>query len=63
MTLPEEIKIKIIDDSGKTVKGLIVELRISSGSKNDYSILSDKTRDDGQSIITKENFIGQFKDH
>ncbi len=63
MDLPESIEIQVHDKSRRPVEGIIIEVKVKSGTKNPYIILSPKTDSDGKTTITKQDFIGQFKDH
>jgi len=63
MNLPESIGIEVKDKSGRPIEGIIIEIRIESGTKNSYKILSPKTGLDGKTQITRSDFIGQFEDH
>ena len=63
MELPESINVQVEDDSGNGVEGIIVQLKVEAGTKNPYTILSPKTDINGKALISKNDFIGQFKDH
>jgi len=63
MELPEIISFNVVDKSKQPIEGIIVEIKVYSGTKNPYIILSPKTDISGKAEITKTNFIGQFEDH
>jgi len=63
MELPDSISVQVVDNSGNEIEGMIVELKVVSGRKNPYTILSPKTDKNGTAQITKTDFIGQFEDH
>ena len=63
MEAPDRISVQVIDNSGNGVEGIIIELKVVSGRKNPYTILSPKTDKNGTAQITKSDFIGQFEDH
>ena len=63
MELPDKITFNVLDKSNKAIEGIIVEIKVYSGTKNPYRILSPKTDDTGKAEIKKSNFIGQYEDH
>src|SRR5207248_2835791 len=63
MKLPERISLQIFCRSAIDLSGLIAELIVSSGDKNPYRIYFPKTDNFGKTTLTRNDFIGQFRDH
>lgn len=63
MELPDKITFNVFDKSKQAIEGIIIEVKVYSGTKNPYIILSPKTDSSGKAEIEKTNFIGQYEDH
>ena len=63
MKLPEKIYLQVTNKKGMKVKDIIVQLKVRSGTKNPYYIFFPKTNEDGESILSQNDFSGQFEDH
>jgi hypothetical protein len=63
MKLPKKINVQLVSDSPINLDGLIVMLKVKSGTKNPYYIQFPKTNLQGVAQLTQEDFIGQFMDH
>lgn len=63
MELPDKISFNVVDKTKQPIEDIIVEIKVYSGTKNPYIILSPKTDLSGKTEITKDNFIGQYEDH
>ena len=63
MLVPEKIVVRIKSNSAVPVADLIVHLRVQAGTKNPYFILFPKTNAHGTAELTRDDFVGQFKDH
>ena len=63
MKLPDKIHLQIECHKKTDLKGLIVQLKVRSGKKNPYYIFFPKTDEDGKSILSRDDFMGQFEDH
>ncbi len=63
MELPDKITFNVVDKSKQPIEGIIIEVKVYSGTKNPYIILSPKTNVFGKSEISKTDFIGQYEDH
>ncbi len=63
MKVPEKMYLQIECKNETDLKDLIVQLKVRSGRKNPYYIFLPKTDEDGKSVLSKDDFIGQFEDH
>jgi hypothetical protein len=63
MTLPSVIQIKVDCPEGGDLSGLIFQMRVTAGTKNQYYISFPKTTAAGETSISAEDFCGQFADH
>ena len=63
MKLPEKIYLQVTNKKETKVKDIIVQLKVRSGTKNPYYIFFPKTDEDGESILSLNDFSGQFEDH
>ena len=50
-------------DNETDLSGFIVELTVTAGRKNPYRIYFPKTDCSGVATLTRDDFVGQFKDH
>jgi len=62
MNIPEVIELKTESEGDKPLSDVIVEMKVSAGRKNPYYIYFPKSDAAGSASLTKEEFIGQFKD-
>jgi hypothetical protein len=60
MKIPEEAKVRVVCDVEQDLSGVIVELTVSTGKKNPYSIYFPKTDRSGVAILTRDDFIGSL---
>ena len=63
MELPRVLRLRVHAPSETDLSGLIVQLTVQAGRKNPYRIRFPLTNESGQSELTRDDFIGQFKDH
>lgn len=63
MRIPERIRVRVECDGERDLSGFIVELTVKSGRKNPYRIYFPKTDSSGVAMLTREDFVGQFRDH
>jgi len=63
MKVPEVIILQVKSSGSVSVGELIVQLKVLAGRKNPYFIHFPKTDSAGHAQLTREDFIGQFKDH
>ena len=63
MKVPERIRVRIDCDGDTDLSGLIVALTVKAGHKNPYRICFPKTDRSGIASLTRDDFVGQFKDH
>jgi hypothetical protein len=63
MKLPDKIYLQIECKKETDLVDLIVQLKVRSGRKNPYYIFFPKTDENGKSILSNDDFIGQFEDH
>jgi len=63
MKIPERLKVRVVCEGEPDLSGVIVEMTVSTGKKNPYSIYFPKTDRSGVAILTRNDFIGQFTDH
>lgn len=59
----DEIILQIKSDEKCDLKDLLVIMKITAGTKNPYYISFPKTDQNGRSVLTKGELIGQFNDH
>ena len=63
MVLPEIIHINVLSKNQIELHDLIFEIKVISGTKNNYHIFFPKTDRNGKAKLLKSDFIGQFTDH
>ena len=63
MNVPERLTVQLQSQSADDLSGLIVEFKVIAGRKNPYFIRFPKTDSFGRAELTRDEFIGQFKDH
>lgn len=63
MNVPNRVAVHVISDDGVGVGGIIVQMMVMTGRKNPYHIYFPKTDTSGMATLTRDDFIGQFKDH
>jgi hypothetical protein len=63
MKIPERIQVRVDSDGEADLSGFIVELTVRAGRKNPYRIYFPKTDNRGFATLTRDDFIGQFRDH
>lgn len=63
MNLPEDIVLAIATNGNKDLFGVTVQMTVKAGRKNPYVIYFPKTDSDGVARLSKQEFVGQFKDH
>src|SRR3546814_4489583 len=63
MELAPRIELTISSDEAGPPSGLIVGMRITSGTKSRYSIYFPKTDAQGRTALKQTAVLGQFKDH
>ena len=63
MRIPEQLHVQVSCDDEDDLSGLIVQLIVSTGQKNPYRIYFPKTDRSGAATLTRDDFVGQFKDH
>ncbi len=63
MNLPEKIILQIHCERSSDLSEIIVSLTVRAGTKNPYTIYFPKTDSNGETILSSEDFIGQFQDH
>lgn len=63
MEVPEIISLEMKSDDVRDLSGIVVQLKVTAGTKNPYYILFPKTDKNGLAKLLKEDFIGQFTDH
>jgi hypothetical protein len=63
MKVPENIRVRVDCDGDTDLSGLIVALTVKAGHKNPYRIYFPKTDRSGIASLTRDDFVGQFKDH
>ena len=63
MRFPEKTTLQIVSDSPGDLDGLIILIKVRSGTKNPFYIEFPKTDWQGAAELTQEDFVGQFMDH
>jgi hypothetical protein len=63
MIVPERIIVRVTCDYNADLSGLIVRMTVTAGLKTPYRILFPKTDGQGVAVLTRDDFVGQFKDH
>jgi hypothetical protein len=63
MKFPEKVTVQLVSDSPDNLGGVIVILKVKSGTKNPYYIQFPKTNLQGAAELTQDDFVGQFMDH
>ncbi|HEV7767315.1 MAG TPA: hypothetical protein VGQ76_20100 [Thermoanaerobaculia bacterium] len=63
MRIPEQIRVRVECENEIDLSGLIVELTVTAGQKNPYRIYFPKTDWSGVATLTRDDFVGQFRDH
>jgi len=63
MKIPERMTVRVRLANGESVPDLLVQMKVTAGSKNPYYIEFPKTDATGTAVLTRDDFIGQFKDH
>jgi hypothetical protein len=63
MKIPEQIRVRIECETDCDLSSLIVELTVRAGRKNPYRIYFPKTDSSGTATLTRDDFVGQFRDH
>ena len=63
MELPENLHAQLRCATPDDLSGLILEIRVTTGTKNPYYILFPKTDADGRAALSRSEFLGQFHDH
>lgn len=61
--VPDKIVGYVRCDEGGDPSGIILQVTVRSGHRNPYQILMPKTQLSGQTELSRDEFIGQFKDH
>lgn len=63
MNLPEQLVLRVEAAGNNDLSGIIVQMKVRAGRKNPYFIYFPKTDLDGVARLSREDFVGQFKDH
>jgi hypothetical protein len=63
MHVPNSIKVHVTSDEGADESGIIIQMTVTTGQKNPYYVYFPKTDSAGIATLTRDDFIGQFKDH
>lgn len=63
MNIPGRVTVHVIGTGYGDLRGIIVELIVTTGRKNPYRIYFPKTDSLGVATLTRDDFIGQFTDH
>jgi hypothetical protein len=64
MIVPESLIARVVSDNGDTdLSDIILELEVHAGRKNPYRVYFPKTDRAGVTVLTRDDFIGQFLDH
>jgi hypothetical protein len=63
MIVPEKIVGHVRCEDGGDPSGVVLQLTIRSGHRNPYQILMPKTQRSGRTELSRDEFVGQFKDH
>ena len=63
MKIPERVRVRVHGEGEADLSDLIVELIITAGHKNPYRIYFPKTDQMGSATLTRDDFLGQFRDH
>src|SRR5699024_10030353 len=63
MRIPDAIQLQLQCRTTQDLADIVVELEVSTGLKNPYFIRFPRTDAVGKAILTRDDFIGQFKDH
>jgi hypothetical protein len=63
MDIPEIIFAELLCKSCNDLRDIIIKLKVNAGRKNPYTIYFPKTDSCGKASISRDDFIGQFKDH
>jgi hypothetical protein len=63
MNIPETIFAQVSCKSCTDLGDIIIQLKVKAGRKNPYYIYFPKTESSGKTSLTRDDFIGQFKDH
>jgi hypothetical protein len=63
MTLPPTFTLTVDCPQGGDLSGLLLQMTVTSGTKNPYHIFFPKTSADGKTSLTADSFRGQFKNH
>lgn len=63
MNVPNRITVHVTSDEEADLSGIIVEMSVTTGQKSPYRIYFPKTDTTGAATLTRNDFVGQFKDH
>jgi hypothetical protein len=63
MNVPEQIRVRVECNDEADLSAVIVELIVTAGLKNPYRIYFPKTDHSGVAALTRDDFVGQFRDH
>ena len=63
MKIPEQMTVRVVSTDEEDLSGLIVELMVTTGSRNPYYIQFPRTDSSGMATLTRDDFVGQFTDH
>jgi hypothetical protein len=63
MNVPKYTTVQVVSEEVSDLSDIIVELTVSTGRKNPYHIYFPKTDRSGVATLSREDFVGQFKDH
>lgn len=62
MKVPAEMTVQLVSQQDDDLGDLIVEMLVSTGQRNPRRIHFPKTDALGRSMVTREDFLGQFSD-
>lgn len=63
MIVPDRIVAHVRCEDGGDPSDLVLQLTVQSGHRNPYRILMPRSELSGRTELSRDDFVGQFKDH